>query len=128
MLDQLQGRFYCIILIDLSFRRGHELIDSNFHFRYGQHFLAAIIYEKLSSNISLEKLHFFLNGLSQISKAECILNYGCDYHLIEEYYKKSVSSDSKAKKIESNLTLAERLEKAVTFYWKALATLKVISS
>lgn len=74
----------------------------------------------------MEKLHFYISGLNQISKAECILNYGCEYATIEEYYKQN--SDVAAKRITSNLTLAERLESAVSFYWKALATLKASSS
>lgn len=90
--------------------------------------MAAIIYEKLSSSVSLEKLHFFLSGLSQISKAECILSYGCRFETVDEYYKQSLGRDGAAKKLKSNLTLAERLESAVSLYWKALATLKASSS
>lgn len=96
--------------------------------RYGHHYLAATIYERLSSNVSLEKLHFFLSGLSQISKAECILNYGCEFDVIDEYYKQAPNRDGASKKIKSNLNLAERLESAVSLYWKALATLKASSS
>lgn len=92
--------------------------------RYGQHFLAVKIYEKLASNVSLEKLHFFLNSLSQISKAECILNNGCEYEQIEQQYVNLLPNQ----RIKSVFTLAERLEKAVTLYWKALATLKASSS
>lgn len=44
---------------------------------------------------------------------------------IEKYYKKSVKDGAEAPKIDSNLSLAERLEKAVALYWKALATIKV---
>lgn len=109
-----------------------------FKFRYGHHYLAAIIYERLSSNVSLEKLHFFLGGLNQISQAECILNYGCKFNEIDEYYKQSISSgtsaastssrDGSAKRIKSNLSMAERLEGAISLYWKALASLKASSS
>lgn len=92
--------------------------------RYGHHFLAAKIYDKLSSNVSLEKLHFFLGGLSQISKAECILNHGCEYASIELNY--AAMSPHVPKQNRPNiLSVSERLEKAVTLYWKALATLKV---
>lgn len=92
--------------------------------RYGHHFLAAKIYDKLSSNVSLEKLHFFLGGLSQISKAECILNHGCEYANIELNY--AAISPLVPKHNQPNmLSISERLEKAVTLYWKALATLKV---
>lgn len=76
--------------------------------------------------MSLEKLHFFLSGLSQISKAESILNYGCEYETIEEYFKQK--HDDSSNGLESNLKLAERLERAVSLYWKALATLKASSS
>lgn len=88
--------------------------------------MAATIYERLSSHVSLEKLHFFLSGLNQISKAESILNFGSEYDKIEEYYKQN--RDTAADRIKSNLTLAERLESAVSLYWKALATLKASSS
>lgn len=98
--------------------------------------MAAIIYERLSSNISLEKLHFFLCGLNQISQAECILNYGCEFNVIDEYYKQSTSGsssssssrDASSKRIKSNLSMAERLESAISLYWKALASLKASSS
>lgn len=85
--------------------------------------MAATIYENLSSNVSLEKLHFFLSGLSQISKAECTLNYGRDYLEIEEYYKHA--SNQEGTRVKSTLTLVERLENAISLYWKALATFKV---
>lgn len=89
--------------------------------------MAVRIYDKLSSIVSLEKLHFFLSGLSQISKAECILNHGCEYEQIEQQYAILSSQFSRSNRINNVLTLAERLEKAVTLYWKALATLKVMT-
>lgn len=84
----------------------------------------------------MEKLHFFLGGLSQISRAECILNYGCEFNVIDEYYKQSTGTtsatasnrDGSAKRIKSNLSMAERLESAISLYWKALASLKASSS
>lgn len=88
--------------------------------------MASIIYEKLSSTVSLERLKFFLTGLSQVSMAECIISYGCDMDAIAKYYKKTVKDGAEPPKIEGNLALAVRLEKAVSFYWKALATIKVI--
>lgn len=90
--------------------------------RYGQHYLAAILYQKLSSLVSMEKLHFFLTALSQISKAECILIYGLDFEEIRKQFNQIESTDRK------ELTLIERLDKAITFYWKALATLRASSS
>lgn len=66
--------------------------------------------------------------MSQISKAECILSYGCEFQTIIEFYKLDVNHDEASNKINSNLTLAERLESAVSLYWKALATLKASSS
>lgn len=92
--------------------------------RYGQHFLAAKIYAKLSSNVSQEKLLFFLNSMTQISRAECILNHGVEFEKIESIYASLASNQ----RIERELTLAERLEKAISLYWKALATLKASSS
>lgn len=90
--------------------------------RYGQHYLAAILYQKLSSLVSMEKLHFFLTALSQISKAECILIYGYDFEEIRKNFNQIESMERK------ELTLIERLDKAITFYWKALATLRASSS
>lgn len=100
--------------------------NRNFLYRYGHHYMASIVYDKLSSAVSLERLQFFLTGLSQISMAECIISYGCDMKAIEEYYKKSAEDGAEAPKIDTNLSLAERLEQAVSYYWKALATIKVI--
>lgn len=74
----------------------------------------------------MEKLYFFMSALSQISKAECVLNHGHEFETINENYAiidKKLASSGTVKVTE--LTLAERLEKAVSLYWKALATLKV---
>lgn len=91
--------------------------------------MAAVIYDRLSSNVSLEKLHFFLSGLSQISRAECILNYGSEFEVVDEFYKQTSSrNDASPKRLKSNLTLAERLESAISLYWKALALFKASSS
>lgn len=68
----------------------------------------------------MEKLYFFLCALAQISKAECILNHGHEFETILSNY---ILIDPKA---TTSLSLVERLDKAVTLYWKALATLKVI--
>lgn len=65
-----------------------------------------------------------MNSLTQISKAECILNYGCDAEFIEGFYK----GQQAGSRPEAQFTLAERLEKAIALYWKALATLKASSS
>lgn len=67
-----------------------------------------------------------MSALSQISKAECVLNHGHEFETINENYAiidKKLASSGTVKVAE--LTLAERLEKAVSLYWKALATLKV---
>lgn len=92
--------------------------------RYGQHFLAAKIYDRLASIVSLEKLHFFLSGLSQISKAECILNHGCEFTEVEAGYVLGKHQIL----YQTPLGISERLEKAVSLYLKALATLKVIEN
>lgn len=93
--------------------------------RYGQHYFAATIYQKLSSHVSIEKIHFFLCALAQISKAECVLNHGYEYEVIVQNY--TVIEPGIRSGIVS-LTIAERLEKAICLYWKALATLKASSS
>lgn len=90
--------------------------------RYGHHFLAARIFDQLSSRVSIEKLHFFLCSLFHMSKAECVLNYGFEYEQIAADF--SVISLT----AQSPFSLAERIEKATTLYWKALATLKASSS
>lgn len=90
--------------------------------RYGHHFLAARIFHTLSSRVSIEKLHFFLCALCQVSKAECILIYGFDYDQIATDFSVLTSC------AQSPFSLAERIEKATTLYWKALATLKASSS
>ncbi|XP_055713590.1 integrator complex subunit 7 [Phlebotomus papatasi] len=88
--------------------------------RYGHHFLSARIYAKLANVVSLEKLHFFLIALSQISKAECVLMHGREFEEIAKKYKCSNP--------EEFLSLSQRLEKSIAMYWKALATLKASSS
>lgn len=92
--------------------------------RYGQHFLAARIYDRLAAIVSLEKLHFFLSGLSQISKAECIINYGCEFTQIDVDYD-MVSHRMLIQNAPDTLGISERLEKAVSLYLKALTTFKV---
>uniref|UniRef100_A0A182SHY3 Integrator complex subunit 7 n=1 Tax=Anopheles maculatus TaxID=74869 RepID=A0A182SHY3_9DIPT len=95
--------------------------------RYGQHFLAAMIYEKLSKNISLENLHFYLVALSQISKAECILNHGQEYEtLAQKYIKREPGVQLPA--TAGFLSLIDRLEKAINLYCIALSTLRASSS
>lgn len=93
--------------------------------RYGQHYFAAKIYTKLASIVSIEKIHFFLTSLSQISKAECVLNHGHDFESISQNY---ASIEPNGAKSLDALTIAERLEKAIALYWKSLATLKASSS
>lgn len=92
--------------------------------RYGQHFLAARIYDRLAAIVSLEKLHFFLSGLSQISKAECIINFGCEFTQIDADYD-MVSHRMLIQNAPNALGISERLEKAVSLYLKALTTFKV---
>lgn len=73
--------------------------------------------------VSLEKFHFFLEGLAQLSKAECVLSIGFEYQQIEHLY---ATSKLHSKPTNGIVSIAERLEKAVSLYWKALATFKVI--
>nr|XP_040236397.2 integrator complex subunit 7 [Anopheles coluzzii] len=95
--------------------------------RYGQHFLAALIYEKLSRNISLENLHFYLVALGQISKAECILNHGQEYEALAQRHVKR-EPGAAVPGATGSLSLIDRLEKAINLYCIALSTLKASSS
>lgn len=93
--------------------------------RYGHHVVACKIYEKLSKHVSQEKYYFFLSALTQISKAECVLRYGYDYEeLMKIYPQWTEKFDNK----KSKMNLIQRLEKAIAYYWKALANLKATSS
>lgn len=95
--------------------------------RYGQHYFAAKIYQRLSSHVAIETLHFFLVALSQISKAECVLNHGYEFEtILANYSLIEPSEQCEETMLLPQLTMAERLDKAITLYWKALATLKVI--
>lgn len=89
--------------------------------RYGHPFIAAKIYQKLSKHVSQEKFYFYLSGLTQISMAECILIYGYDFELLE-------TKIMEPRRDDDQLNLIQRLEKSITFYWKALASLKAASS
>lgn len=96
--------------------------------RYGHHYLAARIYTHIASRVSVEKLHFFLCALAQISMAECVLNYGYEYEQIERDYGLVVAAASGGTGGLIALSLSERLERATALYCKALATLKASSS
>lgn len=100
--------------------------------RFGHHFLAAFLYDKLSNQVSLEKFHFFLLSLSQISKAECALIYAYEYDDVLRNYSALDPENSDPNKIVDDnlkqLTLMERLDRAISLYWKALASLKASSS
>lgn len=65
-----------------------------------------------------------MSALSQISKAECVLNHCYEFETINGNY---AIIDPKLRHMNTvpELTLSERLDKAVSLYWKALATLKV---
>lgn len=90
--------------------------------RYGHCFLAARIFQKVSKHVSLEKFYFFLSALTQISKAECVLMHGREFDdLLKEY----LTAEETPRK---ELNLIKRLEKAISYYWKALASLKATSS
>lgn len=94
--------------------------------RYGQHYFAAQIYQQLSTHVSIEKIHFFLSALAQISKAECVLNHGYEFEVICLNY--AAFEPTAAANLPPSLSMVERLEKAISLYWKALATLKASSS
>lgn len=86
--------------------------------RYGHPYIAAKIYQKLSKHVSQEKFYFYLSGLTQISMAECILLYGNDFEVLE----------TKLTEKGEKLNLIQRLEKSISHYWKALASMKAASS
>uniref|UniRef100_A0A1Q3G3H8 Integrator complex subunit 7 n=1 Tax=Culex tarsalis TaxID=7177 RepID=A0A1Q3G3H8_CULTA len=90
--------------------------------RYGQHFLAALIYQSLSKHVSLEKLHFYLVAMSQISKAECILNHGIEYEQLLNAFPSCMQLEV------PQMTLLKRLNSAVNLYSMAFSTLKATSS
>jgi integrator complex subunit 7 len=91
--------------------------------RYGHHYIAGKIYQKLASHVSLEKFHFFLSALTQVSKAECVLLYGCEFEELEKIYPSWSEAND-----EDRMNLIQRLEKSIAYYWKALANLKATSS
>lgn len=92
--------------------------------RFGHHFIAAKIYQKLSTDIAQEKFYFYFSGLAQMSIAECILLYGHEFDDLES--KLFVSQPTTAGSDEMNLF--QRLEKSIAFYWRSLASLKAASS
>ncbi|CAD7004330.1 integrator complex subunit 7 [Ceratitis capitata] len=107
--------------------------------RYGQHYLAAHIFSKISQSTVVDKLHFFLLGLSQMGKAECILNYGVDYEYMRDNYElcAPLPENAKSENEPTNSTtgtelkqmpLMQRLEAAINLYWQALASLRASSS
>jgi integrator complex subunit 7 len=89
--------------------------------RFGHPFIAAKIYQRLTADVAQERFYFHLSGLSQISMAECILIYGREFDELEAKF-------TEIDRDENQMNLIQRLEKAVSLYWKALATLKAASS
>lgn len=94
--------------------------------RYGQHFLAAKIYSNISNHTSLDKYHFFLVSLTQMAKAECILNYGLEYDVICQDYK--MSDPQFSKNNPQLIPIIDRIEESISLYCKALASLRACSS
>ncbi|EDW40919.1 integrator complex subunit 7 [Drosophila sechellia] len=89
--------------------------------RYGHHYVAAHIYTKVSQIVISDHMHYFLVALSQISQAECILNYGLEYAYMRDNYAPKVAPDPL-------MTLMKRLETASNLYQQALASLRAGSS
>ncbi|KAH8257535.1 hypothetical protein KR038_011210 [Drosophila bunnanda] len=89
--------------------------------RYGHHYVAAHIYTKISQMVIIDHMHYFLMALSQISQAECILNYGLDYAVMRDNY-------ALKEPPESLMPLMKRLENASNLYQQALASLRACSS
>lgn len=94
--------------------------------RYGQHFLAARFFIRISKYASMDKFNFFLVGVAQMAKAECILNYGLEYDTMCQHYN---LCDPKYTNNQLKLIpLIERLDMAISLYWEALASLRASSS
>jgi len=89
--------------------------------RYGHHYVAAHIYNKVSQIVISDHMHYFLVALSQISQAECILNYGLEYAYMRDNYAPKVAP-------EPLIPLMKRLEMASNLYQQALASLRAGSS
>lgn len=89
--------------------------------RYGHHYVAAHIYTKVSQIVISDHMHYFLVALSQISRAECILNYGLEYAYMRDNYAPKVAP-------EPLIPLMKRLEMASNLYQQALASLRAGSS
>uniref|UniRef100_A0A1A9ZG24 Integrator complex subunit 7 n=1 Tax=Glossina pallidipes TaxID=7398 RepID=A0A1A9ZG24_GLOPL len=96
--------------------------------RYGQHNLAAHIYLKISRGTVVDKLHFFLTGLSQMAEAECILNYGVAYEFMEQNYEACENYIVRGVPTDRSIPLMQRLETAINLYWQSLASLRASSS
>ncbi|KAI8120803.1 hypothetical protein FF38_07232 [Lucilia cuprina] len=96
--------------------------------RYGQHYLAAHIYVKISRSTVVDKLHFFLTGLSQLAHAECILNYGVSYDFMHKNYEMCENNIVRSMTLEESMPLMQRLEMAINLCWQALASLRASSS
>lgn len=96
--------------------------------RYGQHYLAAYIYVKISRSTVVDKLHFFLTGLSQLAQAECILNYGVNYDFMHNNYELCENHIVRNTSLAESMPLMQRLEMAINFCWQALASLRASSS
>ncbi|XP_011184460.1 integrator complex subunit 7 [Zeugodacus cucurbitae] len=106
--------------------------------RFGQHYLAAHMFSKISQITVVDKLHFFLMGLAQMGKAECILNYGVEYEYMRDNYEQcaplqaNVQSEDKVTNTTTTalkqMPLMQRLESSINLYWQALASLRASSS
>lgn len=94
--------------------------------RFGHHFIAGTIYKRLAHSVPVDKLHFFLTALFQIAQAECLLVTGFTFEQIVEDYSiiEGTEDDCELKR----LPLVEKLDLAISLYWKALATLRASSS
>lgn len=64
--------------------------------------------------------------MSELSKAECILNYGFEYEDLQKNYSNLTASNIST--YPNQLGIVERLDRSITLYWKALASLKASSS
>ncbi|XP_058467251.1 integrator complex subunit 7 [Malaya genurostris] len=90
--------------------------------RYGQHFLAATIYQGLTKRVSSESLRFYLTAMGQISKADCVLCYGVPFESLGGSVPGSLATDI------VQLPLLDRIDKGVNLYCMAWSTLIATSS
>lgn len=91
--------------------------------RYGHHYLAARIYQRLCGAVSVERFYFYLTALFQIATAECVLMHGMNFEdLCRDYVVFEPIN------VTPKMNIGERLDLAISLYWKALTNIKATST